>query len=113
MPSRTPYTDNLHNQGVLITRHPLPEGDAHPFDKPFDRPFDTPFNTGNYGFGRTVSDDEIDDLENEVTERENDREVLMPVEDIDNVLYLNEDDVADGDESQEWQVTQTERGINA
>jgi hypothetical protein len=93
MPSRTPYTDLLHNRGALITRHPLPEGDEHPFG--------------------TVTDDDIDALENEVFEREDDREVLMPVEDIDNVLYLNEDDVADGDESQEWQVSQTERGVNA
>jgi hypothetical protein len=97
MPSRTPYTDILHTTGVLITRHPFPEGDDHPFERPFS----------------AVTDDDIDELENEVSERENDREVLMPVEEIDKVLYLNEDDVADGDESQEWQVSQTERGINA
>ncbi|HEX2859664.1 MAG TPA: hypothetical protein VHP58_05665 [Alphaproteobacteria bacterium] len=90
MPSRTPYTDLLHTQGVLITRHPLPEDeDAHPF-----------------------SNSEADDLESEVAERE-DEEVLMPTEQIEEVLYLNKDDIADSDESQEWQVEQTKRGVNA
>lgn len=95
MPSRTPYTDFLHTNGVLITRHPLPEGDAHPFDSPFT----TPLNANR----------EADDIES----REDAREVLMPVEDVERVLYLDEDDIADGDESQEWQVSQTQRGVNA
>ena len=102
MPSRTPYTDILHTTGVLITRNPLPEGDEHPFDRPFGEATITRYaSTSSTNGNQQVISTEQDEFD--LDDEDDNREVLMPVEDIDNVLYLNEDDIADGDESQRKQ----------